>query len=76
MNALELLIPGIRKEMFRYGSMKEVYFAPDRFGRSMDVTYVLITGESRTITLPVTLFMDDKYDEIMERLTRHLGRLP
>lgn len=40
------------------------------------VTYQLITDETRTIIIPARLILDDKYEEIEERLTHYLGRLP
>lgn len=70
-----LIFPGIRAALFRYGSMREVTFRPHPLNRSMIVTYHLITGESRDVEIPWQLFMDDRYDEILSRLTHHLGQL-
>lgn len=69
-----LLGPGIRRILFRYGSMRAVFI--EEVPEGLWVTYQLITDETRTIIIPARLILDDKYEEIEERLTHYLGRLP
>lgn len=72
-----LFAPAIRKLLFRYGSMKEVYVEVDPFVfNAFRVRYVLVTGEERTIKVPRQLWIDEQYGEIMKLMTVHLGPLP
>lgn len=74
--AAALLAPGIKRELFRYGSMRDVEVFSSPFINSLVVKYTLITGESRRVEIPAQLWLDEDYIEIMRRLTEHLGRLP
>lgn len=76
MTWMDLLMPGIRAALFRYGSMREVTFYPHPTDRALCVRYTLITDESRTIEIPRQLFAEGHYEEIIERVTHYLGALP
>lgn len=75
MNA-DLLLPGIRQALMRYGSMKEVWIQDCHDVRDLVIGYRLITSEERQIRIPWHLWDNDNYSEIIRLVTHHCGELP
>jgi hypothetical protein len=68
-----LLIPGIRQRLFRYGSMKDVFFEEDPVAFKVFVTYTLITGETNTVVIPYAWIEREEYGRILSHITKDLG---
>lgn len=72
----DLLGPGIRQALFRYGSMREVTVSVSSFGHFFLVKYELITGETKTVEVPYKLAAENRYRDILRLITKDLGQFP